>query len=76
MFLPIILGSAAVSLRAKFVIGVVGMVQIIYASEVISYIAVSKIPLKIWEMIVIFFEKTIIAIPLATLCAILFGIPV
>lgn len=76
MFLPIILGGAAVSLRAKFVIGVVGMVQIIYASEVISYIAVSKIPLKIWEMVVIFFEKTIIAIPMATLCAIAFRIPV
>lgn len=76
MFLPIIIGGGAISLRAKFVIGVVGMVQIIYASEVISFIAASKIPVKIWEMVVIFFEKTIIAIPLAALTAVLFGIPV
>ena len=76
MFLPIIIGGGTISLRAKFVIGVVGMVQIIYASEVISFIAASKIPVKIWEMVVIFFEKTIIAIPLAALIAVLFGIPV
>lgn len=75
MFLPTLIGAGAVSLRAKFVIGVVGMVQIIYASEVISYIVSSKIPLKIWQMIVIFFEKTIIAIPIATVLALIFGIP-
>lgn len=75
MFLPFIFGGSISSLYTKFIVGLVGLTQIIYLSEVVGFIAASKLPISVGRCIIIFFEKTFICIPLAVLCALVFQIP-
>lgn len=74
MFIPALLAVSLTSIKTKFVIGVLSLVQIIYLTEVGTIIIKSEIPLNFWKLLVIFLERTIIAIPLIVLFANLFGI--
>lgn len=74
MFIPALLAVGLTSVKTKFVIGVLSLVQIIYLTEVGTIIIKSEIPLNFWKLLVIFLERTIIAIPLIVLFANLFGI--
>lgn len=72
MFIPALLITGIQSVKTKFIIGVLSLVQIIYLTEVGTIIIKSEIPLNLWKLFVVFLERTIIAIPLIVLFANLF----
>lgn len=74
MFIPAILAANLVSLKTRFVVGILSLVQIIYMTEVGTLIITSKMPLDFKGLLVIFLEKTIIALPIIVLLTNLFGI--
>ncbi|WP_243105420.1 YjiH family protein [Blautia sp. AM29-29] len=74
MFIPALLSVGLVSVKTKFVIGVLSLIQIIYLTEVGTIIIKSEIPLNFWKLLVIFLERTIIAIPLIVLFANMIGL--
>lgn len=65
MFLPavIVAGSPPVS---KFVIGVVAVSQIIFFSAVVPCIRAAGVPLPLWKMVVIWFERVLLTLVLTT----------
>jgi len=67
MFLPSILGAGIESDVTRFVIAVVSVSQLIYMSEVGGLILGTKIPLKFFDLIVIFILRTLISLPIAAL---------
>lgn len=74
MFIPALLAVTLTSVKTKFVIGVLSLVQIIYLTEVGTIIIKSEIPLNFWKLLVIFLERTIIAISLIVLFANMIGL--
>ena len=46
----------------RFIVAVVSVTQLIYLSEVGGLILGSKLPVKLWELFVIFLERTIISL--------------
>ncbi|MDD3218707.1 MAG: YjiH family protein [Lachnospiraceae bacterium] len=69
MFIPALLITGITSIKTKFVIGVLSLVQIIYLTEVGVIIMKSEIPLNLWKLFVVFLERTVIAIPIIVLLA-------
>lgn len=69
MFIPALLSVGLTSVKTKFVVGVLSLVQIIYLTEVGTIIIKSEIPLNFWKLLVIFLERTIIAIPIIVVFA-------
>lgn len=69
MFIPALLITGLESVKTKFIIGVLSLVQIIYLTEVGTIIIKSEIPLNLWKLFLIFMERTLIAIPLIVLFA-------
>lgn len=68
MFVPaIIAGAQITSELTRFVIAVISVTQLIYMSEVGAVILGSRIPVKLWELFVIFLERTIVSLIVATL---------
>lgn len=70
MFLPVLLIADKVDILAegaRYMVVAVSMVQIIFFSETIVVMMSTKIPISLKELIICFFERTIIAIPI---CAI------
>ena len=72
MFIPALLLGGISSVKTKFIVGVLSLVQIIYLTEVGTIIIKSEIPLNLWKLFLIFTERTLIAIPLIGLFANLF----
>ena len=62
MITPAILIAACASDMARFIVAVVSVTQVLYLSEVGGLILGSKLPLNIWELFVIFLERTIISL--------------
>lgn len=69
MLLPSILGAGIESEMTRFFIATVSVTQLIYMSEVGGLILGTKLPLKIWDLFIIFLIRTIISIPLVALFA-------
>ena len=69
MFIPALLITGIESVKTKFIIGVLSLVQIIYLTEVGAIIIKSEIPLNFWKLLILFLERTIIAIPIIVLFA-------
>lgn len=69
MFLPAILGSGIESEMTRFVIGCLSVTQLIYMSEVGALLLGSKLPLNMKDLIIIFFLRTIITLPIIALMA-------
>lgn len=66
MLTPAIIASELItSEMSKFIVAVVSVTQLLYLSEVGGLILGSKIPVKLWEMFVIFLERTIISLLIA-----------
>lgn len=66
MLTPAIIASEAItSVVTKFTIAVVSVTQLIYLSEVGGLILGSKLPLNVFELFVIFLERTIISLVIA-----------
>jgi len=74
MFIPAVLAANIVSLKTRFIIGVLSLVQIIYMTEVGTLIVTSKMPVSFKGVLAIFLEKTIISLPIIVLLTNLFGI--
>lgn len=72
MFLPAVLVAGIESELTRFVIAALSVSQLIYMSEVGALILKSKIPLNLWELILIFLLRTVITLPIITLMAHLF----
>ncbi|WP_033541335.1 YjiH family protein [Planococcus sp. CAU13] len=64
MFLPAILGAGLESEMTRFVVATMSVTQLIYLSEVGGILLGSKIPVNIFDLIVIFLLRTIIALPI------------
>ena len=62
MLTPAVLIAECTSEMAKFIVAVVSVTQVLYLSEVGGLILGSKLPLNIWELFVIFLERTIISL--------------
>lgn len=69
MLLPSILGAGIESEMTRFFIATVSVTQLIYMSEVGGLILGTKLPLKIWDLFVIFLIRTIISIPIVAAIA-------
>ncbi|WP_324825213.1 YjiH family protein [Sinanaerobacter sp. ZZT-01] len=68
MFVPAIIAGAQISSElTRFVVAVISVTQLIYMSEVGALILGSKIPVKLWELFVIFLERTLISLVIASL---------
>lgn len=64
MFLPAILGADIESEMTRFVVATMSVTQLIYMSEVGGLLLGSKIPVNIFDLIVIFLLRTVIALPI------------
>lgn len=64
MFLPAILGAGLESEMTRFVVATMSVTQLIYMSEVGGLLLGSKIPVNIFDLIVIFLLRTVIALPI------------
>lgn len=67
MFLPVLLISDQVEVlseASRYMVVVVSMVQIIFFSETVVVMLSTKIPISLKELIICFFQRTIIAIPI------------
>ena len=63
MFTPTIIAAESIaSEMTRFIVAVVSVTQLIYLSEVGGLILGSKLPVKLWELFVIFLERTIISL--------------
>lgn len=69
MLLPSVLATGIESDMTRFIIASVSVTQLIYLSEVGALLLGSKIPVKIWELFVIFIERTLITLPIIALIA-------
>ena len=65
MFLPVLLIAEKVpnlAPGARFLVVSVSICQIIFFAETIVLMMSAKLPIKLWELVVVFIERTIIAI--------------
>lgn len=69
MFLPAVVASGIESELTRFVIAAMSLTQLIYMSEIGILLLNSKIKIRLWEMAVIFLERTIITLPIVVLIA-------
>ncbi|MFP3917819.1 YjiH family protein [Lysinibacillus telephonicus] len=69
MLLPSILGADIESELTRFFIATISVTQLIYMSEVGGLILGTKLPLKLWDLFMIFLVRTLISIPLIALIA-------
>ncbi|QJQ97203.1 YjiH family protein [Halomonas sp. PA5] len=69
MFLPAVLATNIESELTRFVIACLSLTQLIYMSEIGALLMKSKIPLKFWELLVIFLLRTAITLPIIAFMA-------
>lgn len=63
MFTPSIIAAESISSpMTRFIVAVISVTQLIYLSEVGGLILGSKLPVKLWELFLIFLERTIISL--------------
>lgn len=72
MFIPALLVAGIASVKTKFIIGVLSLIQIIYVTEVGVIIIQSDVPLNLKQLFIIFLQRTIIALPIIVLFANIF----
>lgn len=75
VMIPSLLCGDISSELTKFIVCVLSLIQIIYMSEVGPVLLMSEIPVKFHHLVILFIEKTILAIPIIYVCGLLFGIP-
>ena len=75
VMIPSLLCGDITSELTKFIVCTLSLIQIIYMSEVGPILLMSEIPVKFHHLVILFIEKTILAIPIIYVCGLLFGIP-
>jgi nucleoside recognition membrane protein YjiH len=71
MFLPAI-QSAGLTASARFTVGVVSVSSILFFSASIPCVLATEIPVTIWQLVLIWFQRTALSIPLASALAHIF----
>lgn len=74
MFLPAVLLANVESLKTRFILGALSLVQIVYITEIGTLLLTSKIPIKFKDLLFIFLEKTILALPIIVLLTKIAGV--
>ncbi|MDC1105897.1 YjiH family protein [Prolixibacteraceae bacterium] len=69
MFIPSILASSITSEMTRFVVAAVSVTQLIFLSEVGALLLGSKIPINLWELFVIFLQRTLVSLPIIAILA-------
>ena len=69
MLLPSVLAASIENDMTRFIVASVSVTQLIYLSEVGALLLGSKIPVKLWELFIIFIERTLITLPIISLIA-------
>jgi len=72
MFLPVLLIAGQVDVlteKARFFVTTISLVQIIFFAETASVMLAAKIPISVKELVICFFERTLIAMPLVAFAA-------
>lgn len=72
-FLPVIIGATIPSVFTRFIIGTLSILQVIYITEIGAIVLNSKVPLKLWQLFVIFLERTFISFPIVLIFAHLYA---
>lgn len=72
MFIPALIIKDIVSVKTRFIMGALSLIQIIYLTEVGAVIIKSEVPLGLGKLFLIFMERTLLSLPLFVLCARLF----
>lgn len=70
MFLPVLMIADKIgimSVQSRFFVTCVSMVQIIFFSETIVVMLATRLPVKLRELVVLFFIRTLIAMPLVAI---------
>lgn len=70
MFLPVLLIADKIDILdigARYVVTAVSIVQIIFFAETVVVMMASKLPMKLWELVVVFVERTFFAIIVASM---------
>lgn len=73
-FIPVIIGGSMEYVATRFLVGCISILQIVYVTDIGTLILTSRVPLKLWQLFVIFIERVVISIPIVVLCMHLFGI--
>jgi nucleoside recognition membrane protein YjiH len=66
-YLPIVLGKSVAAAQTKFVVGVMSIVELIYMSEIGALLLSTKLIKNLGHVVLIFVERTLIALPLVVL---------
>jgi len=72
MFVPSILAASIETEMTRFIIAAVSVTQLIYLSEVGALILGSKLPVKLWQLFIIFLMRTMVTLPVIAMMAHLF----
>lgn len=73
LFMPSLVVSAGTNIEAvRYFVVMVSMVQVLYITETMLPIITFGIPVKFWELLVIWLERTLISIPLVALSMYIF----
>ncbi|MGQ8365344.1 YjiH family protein [Glaciecola sp. 1036] len=72
MFLPALVGANIESESTRFIIAVIAVGQLIFASETAIMMLKLGLPIKILELVVVFVLRTVIILPIAKLSALFF----
>ena len=67
MYIPPLLLANEPALSSRFILGVVTTSQIIYLTEIGAIILKSPMKVNIFQLFIIFIERTIIALPIAVI---------
>lgn len=66
MFIPPLMLANINSIKTRFIVGGATLLQLIYLTEVGAIILQSDVPLKFKDLVVIFFERTVLALLIVT----------
>ncbi len=69
MFVPALLAQNLESEQARFFVATLSITQLIYLSEVGAILLSGRLPLKFWEIFVIFLWRTLIALPIVAVAS-------
>ncbi|QZT37669.1 YjiH family protein [Halosquirtibacter xylanolyticus] len=69
MFIPSILASSIANEMTRFIIAAVSVTQLIFLSEVGALLLGSKIPINLWELFIIFLQRTLVSLPIIAILA-------
>lgn len=74
LLLPFLAATGIESQLAKFIVCIVGTIQVICMSETGMVLLKTEIPVKFRDLVIVFLEKTIIAVPIALIMGRLIGL--